>query len=90
MDKAPVELSIHGVGELHPFNPWPVVFLRVNGWPIDWFPCGLVRQRIKWLPKWFPLNARFDSSLDAQAQCLRQLRERGEKMAQELRGRGKP
>lgn len=51
----------------------------------DFYLCGVPRRRVAMLPRWFPFNIAIDYSLAAQIECVKMLREYGERLAKESR-----
>lgn len=81
--KNKVEVTVRGVYELGG-NPCPVAFIRINYRLHDFYPCGTVHRRIKWLPRWLPFNTRYNYSLSSQMACVRMLRQKYTALAAEL------
>jgi hypothetical protein len=64
--------------------PYPVAFLWIDGEMFDAYPCGTVHRRVKWLPLWFPFNARYSYSFYSQLACVQMLREFGERLREDM------
>lgn len=70
-----VEITVRGAYELGQ-NPWPIAFVRIDGQLHDFYLCGTVHRRVKWLPLWLPFNTRICTALTSQAACVQMLREK--------------
>lgn len=61
-------------------NPYPVAFLWIGNDIMEAVPCGTVKRRVKWLPRWVPFNTRYDYSRSSQMACVRMLHVFGEQL----------
>lgn len=64
--KAPYSIGGH--------QPKPIVFGYIDERLIDWWPCGIIRKRVSWLPAIPYLNTYWDYSQESIEEFMERLR----------------